>query len=79
MPLVPRLDLPLAQQFLHLGNRSRFWVSITSLPLKATIGNAAFASEKQGDPVNPEQCEWDASYFDYPGFCFEQWPQQSLS
>ena len=54
-------------------------MSITSLPLKATIGNAAFASEKQGDPVNPEQCEWDASYFDYPGFCFEQWPQQSLS
>jgi predicted phage terminase large subunit-like protein len=43
--------------------------------LKATIGSAAFASEKQGDPVNPEQCEWDASYFDYPGFWFEQWPQ----
>jgi predicted phage terminase large subunit-like protein len=43
--------------------------------LRATIGNAAFASEKQGDPVNPEQCEWDATYFDYPGFWFEQWPQ----
>ena len=42
--------------------------------LRATIGNAPFASEKQGDPVNPEQCEWDASYFDYPGFWFEEWP-----
>jgi predicted phage terminase large subunit-like protein len=44
--------------------------------LRATIGNAPFASEKQGDPVNPEQCEWDASYFDYPGFWFEKWPEQ---
>jgi predicted phage terminase large subunit-like protein len=42
--------------------------------LRATIGPAAFASEKQGDPVNPEQCEWDASYFDYPGFWFDEWP-----
>jgi hypothetical protein len=42
--------------------------------LRATIGPAAFASEKQGDPVNPEQCEWDASYFDYPGFWFDTWP-----
>jgi predicted phage terminase large subunit-like protein len=46
----------------------------TLLCLRATIGNAPFASEKQGDPVNPEQCEWDASYFDYPGFWFETWP-----
>jgi predicted phage terminase large subunit-like protein len=43
--------------------------------LRATIGNAPFASEKQGDPVNPEQCEWDATYFDYPGFWFEKWPE----
>jgi predicted phage terminase large subunit-like protein len=42
--------------------------------LRATIGPAAFASEKQGDPVNPEQCEWDANYFDYPGFWFDEWP-----
>jgi predicted phage terminase large subunit-like protein len=46
--------------------------------LRAQIGPAAFASEKQGDPVNPEQCEWDASYFDYPGFWFEDWPQGLL-
>ncbi len=38
--------------------------------LRATIGNAPFASEKQRDPVNPERCEWDASYFDYMGFWF---------
>jgi predicted phage terminase large subunit-like protein len=44
------------------------------MSLWATIGPAAFASEKQGDPVNPEQCEWDASYFDYPGFWFDEWP-----
>jgi predicted phage terminase large subunit-like protein len=42
--------------------------------LRATIGPAAFASEKQGDPVNPEQCEWDASYFDHAGFWFDAWP-----
>jgi predicted phage terminase large subunit-like protein len=46
----------------------------TLMCLRATIGPASFASEKQGDPVNPEQCEWDSSYFDYPGFWFEQWP-----
>jgi predicted phage terminase large subunit-like protein len=44
--------------------------------LRASIGSAAFASEKQGDPVNPEQCEWDATYFDYAGFWFEQWPER---
>jgi predicted phage terminase large subunit-like protein len=46
------------------------------MALRATIGLAPFASEKQGDPFNPEQCEWDATYFDYPGFWFEQWPAQ---
>jgi hypothetical protein len=53
------------------------WDSLYHLMcLRATIGPASFASEKQGIPVNPEQCEWDASYFDYPGFWFEQWPQE---
>jgi predicted phage terminase large subunit-like protein len=52
------------------------WESLYQLMcLRATIGPASFASEKQGDPINPEQCEWDASYFDYPGFWFEKWPQ----
>jgi predicted phage terminase large subunit-like protein len=43
--------------------------------LRATVGPAAFASEKQNDPVNPELCEWGAEYFDYPGFWFEDWPK----
>jgi len=43
--------------------------------LRASIGPAAFASEKQSDPVNPEQCEWAAGYFDYPGFWFDAWPE----
>jgi len=42
--------------------------------LRATIGTAAFAAEKQGDPVDPSVCEWPSSYFDYPGFWFERWP-----
>jgi predicted phage terminase large subunit-like protein len=46
------------------------------MKLRATIGPAAFESEKQSNPVNPDQCEWDGSYFDYPGFWFEQWPEQ---
>jgi predicted phage terminase large subunit-like protein len=43
--------------------------------LRATIGSAAFAAEKQGDPVDPSVCEWPSSYFDYPGFWFERWPE----
>jgi predicted phage terminase large subunit-like protein len=43
--------------------------------LRATIGHAAFASEKQGDPVNPEACEWPAEYFSGPGFWFDTWPE----
>jgi predicted phage terminase large subunit-like protein len=43
--------------------------------VRATIGSAAFAAEKQGDPVDPSVCEWPSSYFDYPGFWFERWPE----
>lgn len=46
--------------------------------LRATIGKAAFASEKQNSPMNPELCEWDDTYFDYPGFWFEKWPEDIL-
>jgi predicted phage terminase large subunit-like protein len=67
------------QAFMHAGAEV-LWPEQESLYdlmcLRATIGNAPFASEKQGDPVNPEQCEWDATYFDYPGFWFEQWPER---
>jgi hypothetical protein len=43
--------------------------------LRVTIGHAAFESEKQGSPVNPEACEWPAEYFDRPGFWFDEWPK----
>jgi predicted phage terminase large subunit-like protein len=46
--------------------------------LRASVGTAAFASEKQNDPVNPELCEWGPEYFDYPGFRFERWPDAYL-
>jgi predicted phage terminase large subunit-like protein len=44
--------------------------------LRATIGHAAFESEKQGSPVNPEACEWPEDYFDGPGFWAERWPER---
>ncbi|MBY0527327.1 MAG: hypothetical protein K2R98_28280 [Gemmataceae bacterium] len=44
--------------------------------LLTAIGRAAFGSEKQNDPVNPEACEWPAEYFDGPGFWFDEWPAQ---
>jgi hypothetical protein len=43
--------------------------------LRATIGAAAFASEKQGDPFDPAACEWPPAYFAGPGFWFEAWPK----
>jgi predicted phage terminase large subunit-like protein len=46
--------------------------------LRASIGAAAFASEKQGNPVNPEACEWPSEYFEGPGFWFERWPDGLL-
>jgi predicted phage terminase large subunit-like protein len=45
------------------------------MQLRATIGPAAFAAEKQGDPVDPTLCEWPSSYFDGPGFWFDEWPR----
>lgn len=54
------------------------WPSRESLydlmKLRASIGRAAFGSEKQNDPINPEACEWPPEYFDCPGFWFDQWP-----
>lgn len=45
------------------------------MKLRATIGAVAFESEKQNNPVNPELCEWPESYFDWPGFWFDEWPE----
>lgn len=44
--------------------------------LRASIGSAAFSSEKLNDPIDPTLSEWPAEYFDYPGFWFEQWPEK---
>src|SRR5262245_34813543 len=41
---------------------------------RATIGPAAFASEKQSDPIDPSACEWPADYFEHPLFWFDDWP-----
>lgn len=38
-------------------------------------GQAAFASEQQNDPVNPDACEWPKEYFEREGFWFDQWPE----
>jgi predicted phage terminase large subunit-like protein len=42
--------------------------------LRATIGAAAFESEKQNNPIDPSLCEWPEEYFNGAGFWFEQWP-----
>jgi hypothetical protein len=42
--------------------------------VRATIGVAAFNSERQNDPQNPELAEWPAEYFDWPGLWFDVWP-----
>lgn len=34
----------------------------------------SFHQERQNDPHNPEATEWPASYFDWDGFWFSDWP-----
>jgi hypothetical protein len=46
--------------------------------LRATIGHAAFESEKQNNPVDPELCEWPPEYFDHAAFWFDQWPDKLI-
>lgn len=42
--------------------------------LRATIGEAAFAFEKQNDPTDPAACEWPPIVFAHAQFWFEDWP-----
>jgi hypothetical protein len=42
--------------------------------LRAAVGPAAFGSEKQNDPINPDLCEWPAEYFEHPAIWFRDWP-----
>jgi hypothetical protein len=46
------------------------------MSLRAAIGLAAFASEKQGDPFDPSTCEWPLDYFTGTNFWFDKWPEQ---
>lgn len=43
--------------------------------LRASMGVAAFESEKQSNPVDPGACEWPADYFDWPGFRVDRFPE----
>jgi predicted phage terminase large subunit-like protein len=45
---------------------------------RASDGPAAFASEKQNDPVDPALCEWPPECFDHAAFWFEHWPTNLL-
>ena len=45
----------------------------TLMQLRAEIGQTAFEREKQGSPVNPENCEWPESYFGDEAW-FDEWP-----
>jgi len=46
--------------------------------LRASIGHAAFESEKQSNPVDPAACEWPEEYFDWPGIWFNEWPERFI-
>lgn len=45
----------------------------TLMQLRAEIGQTAFEREKQGSPVNPENCEWPETYF-ADDIWFDEWP-----
>ena len=42
---------------------------------RATNGIAAFNSEKQSSPLDPNLCEWPAEYFDGAHLWFDEWPK----
>jgi predicted phage terminase large subunit-like protein len=42
--------------------------------IRAATGTAAFNSERQNDPLDPNLCEFGPEYFDYDGFYFDDWP-----
>jgi hypothetical protein len=45
---------------------------------RAEIGEGAFDTEYQGVPTSPAGTLWPASYFDWDGFWFADWPQQLI-
>lgn len=44
------------------------------MKLRVDIGRTAFESEKQGNPLNPELCEWPETYF-ADDLWFSEWPR----
>lgn len=45
------------------------------MQMRVESGRATFEREKQNSPLNPELCEWPASYFD-AGIWFDTWPKE---
>ncbi len=45
------------------------------MELRAAIGNRAFESEKQGNPIDPGTCEWDPKHFEGEHVWFDEWPK----
>lgn len=53
--------------------------SLYSLMVKrADIGHQAFETERQGNPIDPETCEWPEEYFDHETFWVDAFPQNLL-
>lgn len=46
------------------------------MKLRAEIGHQSFEGEKQGNPINPETCEWPEGYFE--DVWFDEWPKETL-
>jgi predicted phage terminase large subunit-like protein len=44
------------------------------MSLWASVGDAAFRSEKMNDPSDPSASEWPSEYFDRKTIWFEEWP-----
>lgn len=52
------------------------WEDLYALmQMRVESGRASFEREKQNSPLNPDLCEWPASYFD-AGIWFDDWPRE---
>lgn len=47
---------------------------LTLMKMRVEEGRTAFEAEKQGNPINPESCEWPEDYFG-PDIWFSEWPK----
>lgn len=47
------------------------------MKLRAEMGHQEFEAEKQGNPLNPETCEWPEEYFEGDDLWFKDWPPVS--